>query len=108
MLKLNIDRTFQVPVPVSFVDENGTEQQGEFRATYRVLSETEAKAADNADKRLLEMVVVEVSELELVDKNGQVLQGRELLDAAQADPTLSSALVHTYWENAVKKPRPKT
>ncbi|MCU7885779.1 MAG: hypothetical protein KZQ82_16425 [Candidatus Thiodiazotropha sp. (ex Lucinoma annulata)] len=108
MLKLNINRTFNVPVPVVFVDEKGDEQTGEIRATYRILPETEAKNPENTGKRLLELVVQDVQELDLVDQDGQSLQGQELKKAALADPTLSSALVTSYWENAIKKPQPKT
>ncbi|MCU7841897.1 MAG: hypothetical protein KZQ94_21305 [Candidatus Thiodiazotropha sp. (ex Troendleina suluensis)] len=108
MLKLNVNRTFNVPVPVVFVDEQGDEQTGEFKATFRILSETEAKVPENTGKRLLELVVQDIQELELVDQDGHSLQGQELKEAALADPTLSSALVSSYWDNAVKKPQPKT
>ncbi|MCU7877135.1 MAG: hypothetical protein KZQ84_10095 [Candidatus Thiodiazotropha sp. (ex Lucinoma borealis)] len=108
MLKLNVNRTFNVPVPVVFVDEKGDEQTGEFKATYQVMSEKDAKNPENTGKRLLELVVQDIQDLDLVDQDGQSLQGQELKDAALADPTLSTALVVAYWDNAAKKPQPKT
>ncbi|MEW8624112.1 MAG: hypothetical protein AB2559_21260 [Candidatus Thiodiazotropha endolucinida] len=109
MLKLNTNRTFTVAVPVTYVDEDGKEQTGEFTATYRILSSIEAEHPDNTGKRLLEMVVVKIhDDLELFDKESQKLEGEDLKAAAIADPTLAGAMVAAYSDNAVKKPQPKT
>ncbi|MES9925996.1 MAG: hypothetical protein ABW152_18095 [Candidatus Thiodiazotropha endolucinida] len=109
MLKLNTNRTFTVPVPVTYVDEEGSEQTGKFTATYKILSGTEAEHPDNTGKRLLEMVVVKIhDDLELFDKESQKFEGEDLKAAAIADPTLAAAMVTAYWDNAVKKPKPKT
>lgn len=109
MLRLNTNRTFTVPVPVTYVDEEGGEQTGKFTATYKILSGTEAEHPDNTGKRLLEIVVVKVhDDLQLFDNEEQKLEGEDLKAAAIADPTLAHALVTTYWDNAIKKPKPET
>jgi len=105
MLKLNTNRTFTVPVPVAYVDEQGKDQNGAFGATFRILSQDEA--ADHPDKRLLDLVLVAVDDIELTDADGR-LTGSALLAACKADPTLSTALVSRYWECAVKKPQGPT
>ncbi|MEW8494237.1 MAG: hypothetical protein AB2604_10565 [Candidatus Thiodiazotropha taylori] len=107
MLKLNINRTFTVPVKVPYVGEDGESHEGEFTAKFKILPEAEAKKSENVGKRLLELVVVEVSDLELVDKDENAITGEALRAAAIGDPTLSSAMVQTYWENAAKKHQAK-
>ncbi|MEW8545099.1 MAG: hypothetical protein AB2693_16365 [Candidatus Thiodiazotropha sp.] len=58
---------------------------------------------------MLEMVVEQIhDDLELFDKDNQKLEGEELRAAAIADPTISAAMVITYSDNAIKKPRPRT
>lgn len=109
MLKLNTHRTFTVPVPVPYVDEEGKDQLGSFTTTFRILPGTEAEHPDNAGKSLLGMVVVQIhDDLELFDKDGQKLEGEDLKTAAFADPSIASSMVSTYRANAVKKPLPTT
>ncbi|HPE81001.1 MAG TPA: hypothetical protein PKZ35_13470 [Gammaproteobacteria bacterium] len=108
MLRLNINRTFTVPVPVTYVDEAGAEQHAKFSATFRVPSKDDLDARDNQGKLLLDLVLTGVREIELTDADGRGLEGDDLLAACKADHTLSTALVSAYWENAAKKPQPRT
>ena len=107
MLKLNVNRTFTVPVPVTYVDESGMDQHARFTATFRVPSHADTDKPENQGKRLLDLLLVAVCDIELTHDD-QVLEGKDLLLACKADHTLSTALITAYWENATKKPQPKT
>lgn len=106
MLKLNVNRVFKASVPVSIITPDGQQQDAEFSASFRVMTKQQAKA--QGEQPLLDVVLVEVHDIELFDANDQVLTGDALLQAAKDDPTLSSALVHCYWDNLTKKPQRKT
>lgn len=108
MLKLQTNRTFTVPVPVTFTDEGGQFQDAQFKATYRMMSDKQAEDPENQGKRLLEMVLLSVDEIELSDDQGNVLQGDDLRTACLFDHTLATALTNAYWAHAAKKPRRAT
>lgn len=103
MLKLNTTRSFPAPVTVHFRDEDGKDQKGQMAAVFKVVSADELQSEANHEKRLLDLVLTEVSEIELIDENGDALQGNELLDACKNDPAISTALMSTYSENVAKK-----
>ena|SRR5690554_1298293 len=107
MFKLNTERTYKYPVTVT-VYNGDKEQSGTFRAEYRVVPTTELTNSSNRDKRLLDLVLVNVEDIEVTGKDGKVLQGDELLDAMKADPATSLALVNAYQESITKKNRPRT
>ena len=103
MLKLNTTRSFPAPVTVHFRDEDGKDQKGQFNAVFKVISADQLQSEANHEKRLLDLVLVEVSEIELTDVSGDVLHGTELLDACKNDPSIATALMATYNENVAKK-----
>lgn len=100
MFKLNIDRTFPSTVTVNFVDENGQDQTGSFTAIYKVMPRQK-----DLPENLLEQVLVKLEGLELTNAEGQVLTGKDQLEAAIADPSVSMALLTSYTEAITKKPR---
>ena len=103
MLKLNTTRTFPAPVTVHFLDEAGKSQKGTFNATFKVLPSDEITDNSNADKRLLDLVLVEVKDIELADQNGVALEGDALLEACKNDPAISAAMMSTYSDQLAKK-----
>lgn len=103
MLKLNVNRTFPAAVTVHLIDEEGQSQKGEFNAVFKVLSSEQAADEANSDKRLLDLVLVSVSDIELTGADGKVLEGEVLLNAVKGDPALSTALIATYNESLTKK-----
>lgn len=103
MLKLNINRTFPAAVTVHLIDEEGKSQKGEFKAVFKVLSSDQATDEANSDKRLLDLVLVSVSDIELTGADDKELEGEALLKAVKADPALSTALIATYNESLTKK-----
>lgn len=105
MFKLNTQRSFKCPVPMTLLDESGNELSGEFSALFRVMDKDEM--AEKPTALLLDEVLLEVSDLELYRGNEQ-LEGEALFKAAKADPGVSAALVNAYWSNLVKKPQGKT
>lgn len=107
MLELNTDRIFTVPVSIVYVDEDGKDQQGVFKATYRLPGKDLSKP-ENKGKSLLDIALVSVDELKLTDSEGQELEGEELLMAAKLDHTLHAALTRTFMENNTKKPQTGT
>jgi len=106
MFKLNTERTYQYPVTVT-VFTGDVEQQGKFTATYKVVSNDVLRAPENADKTLLDLVLVDVHDIEVTGKDGQALTGPALLAAVKADPAVSTALVAAYQESVTKKNRPR-
>jgi len=106
MFKLNVNRTFKAPVPITIQTADGEEVNASFFATFEVLSRKKSK--QNLDKTLLEVTLKELHDIELVGDDGEILTGDELLDEARADPSLSSALLLAYWDNVAKKPKSKT
>lgn len=102
MLKRNIERQFTIPVVIDCLDEDGSTSRGEFNATFRMMSQAEVRRDDEA--RLLDKVLIRVSDLELTGIDGKPLSGQALLEAVKDDPELGSALVQTYLDNVVKKP----
>jgi hypothetical protein len=103
MLKLNTSRSFPAPVTVHFRDEDGKDQKGQFNAVFKVIPADQLQSDANHEKRLLDLVLVSVSHIELADENGESLQGNELLEACKNDPAISTALMSTYSENVAKK-----
>jgi hypothetical protein len=108
MLKLNTSRSYPYPVTVHFFDEQGKPQQGTFKAQFKVVAADRLRDEENADKRLLDLVLSGVEELELNDADGQRLTGEALLEAVKNDPCLSLATVNAYNESIVKKNRART
>lgn len=108
MLKLNTTRTFKTPVPVQFKDESGADQIAKMGATFKVMPNDALTDEENADRRLLDLVLVDVHDVELADESGQLLQGDDLLNACRADPVISAALITAYSAQTVKKNLPKT
>lgn len=108
MLKLNVNRTFRVPVPVTWIDESGEERDGEFSATFRIPGRKTLEDTDNQGRLLLDVVLVAVHDLELRDEEGSALCDEDLRLACLADHTLATALTAAYWEHAAKKPRQAT
>ena len=103
MLKLNTTRTFPTPVTVHFQDESGKSQKGTFNATFKVMPVDQVTDESNSDKRLLDLVLVDVSQIELVDEQGNTLEGDALLEACKNDPAISAAMMATYNEQLAKK-----
>lgn len=105
MLTLNTTRTFPTPVTVYFIDEDGKSQKGTFTARFKVLPTDELTDESNSDKRLLDLVLDSVDEdsLNLKSPTGERLTGDSLLNAAKADPAISSAMMSTYNEKIAKK-----
>lgn len=107
MFKLNTMRTYMYPVSVTIYDGD-KEVSGTFRAKFKVLPTTEIADSANRDKRLLDLVLVDVEDVEVDGKDGQALTGDELLEALKADPAASTALINAYQESITKKNRPRT
>lgn len=107
MFKLNTQRTYSYPVKITVFDGN-EEQTGEFKATFKVPSNDDLRAPENADKTLLDMVLVGVEGIEVAGEDGQPLTGDALLKAVKADPAAATALVTAYQESVTKKNRPRT
>jgi len=107
MFRLNTQRTYKYPVTVTVYDGD-KEQSGTFRAEFRVVPSTELQDSANRDKRLLDLVLFGVEDIEVTGKDGAVLTGEELLSALKADPATSLALVNAYQESITKKNRPRT
>ncbi len=103
MLKLNTTRTFPKDVTVPYFDEDGKKQKGKFTAIYKVVPTDELESEENKDKRLLDVVLHGVENLQLTDEDGRVLEGEELLRAAKLDPEIGGAMVITYREVVGKK-----
>lgn len=102
MLKRNIERRFTIPIQIDCLEEDGRTTRGEFRASFRMMSQAEIRGDEEA--RLLDKVLLDVSDLELCGTDGKPLSGKDLLQAVKDDPELGSALVNAYLENVVKKP----
>lgn len=101
MFKVNTARTYPYPVSVTIIDENGQDQTGEFSATFKILPRQK-----NLPDNLLEKVLVKLEGLELTDGDN-VLEGKAMLEAAQKDPAISTALLNAYTESVLKKSQPK-
>lgn len=103
MLKLNTTRSFPAPVTVHFRDEEGKDQKGQFNAVFKIIPSDQLQSEENHEKRLLDLVLTSVSNIELADEDGQALQAGELLEACKNDPAISTALISAYSENVAKK-----
>lgn len=106
MFKLNTQRTYKYPVSVTIFDRD-QEQTGTFTAVYKVVPNSVLKDPENADKRLLDLVLVGVEGVEVDGEDGKPLQGDALLQALKDDPATSVALVNAYQESITKKNRPR-
>ncbi len=107
MFKLNTQRSYQYPVSVVIFDGE-KEQTGKFTATFKVLPNSQIRDPENADKKLLDLVLVGVDGIEVAGEDGRPLQGDALLQALKDDPAVSVALVAAYQESITKKNRPRT
>ncbi|MAD44328.1 MAG: hypothetical protein CMH98_04925 [Oceanospirillaceae bacterium] len=107
---LNTQRTFKQPVPIVVHDEDGNEVKGGFSAVFKILPNDELKAvmAENDDTRLIDLVLVEVSGIEVPGKDGQMLTGDELLNAVKNDPAANVAMIAAYQGAIAKKNQLKT
>lgn len=107
MFKLNTQRSYQYPVSVVIFDGE-KEHTGKFTATFKVLPNSQIRDPENADKKLLDLVLVGVDGIEVPGEDGRPLQGDALLQALKDDPAVSVALVAAYQESITKKNRPRT
>ncbi len=98
MFKASTTRIFPYPVTVYTRDAEGKEVSGTFTAKFRILP-----SSQKPDQKLLERVLVGVSDLELSDEAGTALSESETLKAAKQDPEISLALVTAYNEAIGKK-----
>lgn len=102
MFTVNTSRTYQYPVSVTVYDENGKENTGKFKATFKVVPQDEMRNLPE-DTLLLDQVLVGVDEISLTDNDGKALEGDDLLHAAKNDPALSVALITAYQDSVAKK-----
>lgn len=105
MLKLNTTRTFTSAVTVHFVTEAGREESGKMKAEFKIIPTDQFQNGENDDKTLLDLVLVSVSNIELTDDKGDLLEGEALIEACKTDPSISTALVSTFTDKIVKKNR---
>lgn len=103
--RVNQERTFKQKVTVHATDEDGKAVSGHFWAVYRVVPLPEMSSEENQDKTLLDLALVALEGLEIVNPEGHVLSGDELIAAAKADPQLASALSSTYMDALPGKSR---
>lgn len=106
MFKLNTRRTYRYPVSVTVFDGE-KEVTGKFTAEFKVAPSTDLTAPENEGKRLLDLVLVNVYDIEVPGADGNPLHGEALLDALKADPSASNALISSYQESITKKNRPR-
>lgn len=106
-VKLNITRSFWVPINLRWRGDDDKWHTGQFRARFRVIPATDAQKEEYAEKRLLDVVLLEVADIELEDESGAALVGEALFAAAKDDPTISTTLVDAYWDSVAKKPTQK-
>ncbi|MEX2475067.1 hypothetical protein [Marinobacter sp.] len=107
MFSLNTQRSYKYPVTVTVFDGD-KEHQGKFTATFKVLPHSQLSDPEKADKRLLDLVLVDVEGVEVAGEDGKPLQGEDLLRALKDDPAASLALISAYQESITKKNRPRT
>jgi hypothetical protein len=107
LFRIYSQRTFLATVPYRGLDDQGNDVQASFEVLYKVLPHDIAKKPEHKEKRLLDLVVVEVRKLELVvtadDGSERVLTGKELVQGCINDPGLSAAMLATYNEEVAKK-----
>tara|TARA_R110002049_G_scaffold190570_2_gene359259 strand:+ start:23842 stop:24165 length:324 start_codon:yes stop_codon:yes gene_type:complete len=101
---VNTARTYKYPVALTVYDENGKENSGKFKATFKVKSQDELRNMP-ADTLLLDEVLKDVEGICLTDEEGKTLEGEDLLKAAKNDPAISTALISAYNESNSKKNR---
>lgn len=104
MFTVNTGRTYKYPVALTVYDEDGKENSGKFKATFKVKPQDELRNLP-VDALLLDEVLVGLTEIRLTDGEGKVLEGDELLHAAKNDPAISTALIAAYNESVSKKNR---
>ncbi|MDM8181255.1 hypothetical protein [Marinobacter salarius] len=107
MFKMNKNRCYQYPVSVTIFDGE-KEQTGRFTATFKVMPNSALRDESNADKRLLDLVLVNVEGVEVPGDDGKPLQGEALVETLKDDPSVSAAMVAAYQESITKKNRPRT
>ncbi|TVU88313.1 hypothetical protein [Vreelandella titanicae] len=106
MFTVNTTRTYKYPVSLTVYDENGKENSGKFKATFKVKPQDELRNMP-ADTLLLDEVLKGVEDICLTDDDGKTLEGDDLLSAAKNDPAISTALISAYQESVSKKNRPR-
>lgn len=99
-LKLNTQRIYRHPVPVSYYDESGKIVTGSFTGTFKVMTKGDM---DDKDARLIDKILIGVDDIELTDEHGNELQGEELLDAVKNDSDLAAACMEAYNGSIEKK-----
>lgn len=103
MFKLDTHRTYKTPVSATVLLPDGSEQIGEFTATFKVLPFDQQKALSEQDGAfLLKEALVDLSDIELTE-NGEVLKGQALLDAAINDPDIALAISEAFSKSIEKK-----
>lgn len=108
MFEVDLNRTFEAPVTVHSHSPEGKPISGKFRATYKIVPTTELTNVENEDKRLLDLVLKDVSGLTIRGEDKAELEDDELLEAAKADPEISMAMISTYNEKTARKNLKKT
>lgn len=106
MYTVNVNRTYKYPVPLTVYDENGKENSGKFKATFKVKPQDVLNNLP-AGTLLLDEVLKGVEDICLTDDEGNELKGDDLLHAAKNDPAISVALISAYNESISKKNRPR-
>ncbi|MGO2241134.1 MAG: hypothetical protein ACTH5D_05185 [Halomonas sp.] len=104
MFTVNTARSYKYPVALTVYDENGKENTGKFKATFKVKPQDELRDMP-ADTLLLDEVLKGVEDIVLTDDEGNELKGDDLLKAAKNDPAISTALITAYQESISKKNR---
>lgn len=104
MYTVNVNRTYKYPVSLTVYDENGKENSGKFKATFKVKPQDEMSNLP-VGTLLLDEVLKGVEDIALTDDEGTVLKGDDLLHAAKNDPAISTALISAYNESISKKNR---
>ncbi|NVF16225.1 hypothetical protein [Vreelandella maris] len=106
MFTVNVKRTYKYPVALTVYDEDGKENSGKFKATFKVVPEDELRNS-GADVALLDQVLVGIEDICLKDGDGKTLEGDELLHAAKNDSAICAALQSAYQASIQKKNRPR-
>lgn len=99
-LKINVNRTFKIPVQVNYFDVNGNQVTGGFTAVFNALKISDL---NNKETRFIDTILAGVEGIELVDDFNNALTGDALLAAVKNDADLSSACVDAFNDSIQKK-----
>lgn len=108
-VKLNINRTTVLSVPIEVIGEDGNAVMATFQAECKILKRDSGKPGSEKrdDKLLIEEVLVKVSGLDLTDGE-KALSESETRTAVIADTQLSALIVQAWYmgnENVLTKSR---